>query len=618
MRHSSRMSLGDMPESAAASRRLLTTGRTTPYPSSRPQTLERHRLNRGLILVADNLLYYGDNLDVLRRHVGDASVDLVYLDPPFKSDQNYNVLFAEQDGSRAAAQIRAFEDTWRWDQAAAAAFEEVVERGGKVAEALLGFRTFLGDSDMLAYLAMMAPRLVELRRVLKRTGSLYLHCDPTASHYLKLLLDATFRPERFLAEITWKRSGTHSDAKRWSPVADIILHYAKGDSPTWNPVYEPHATEYVESKYRFEESNGRRFMLDNMTSPKPRPNMMYEWKGHQSPPFGWRYSKETMAKLDAEGRIWYPDSKSKRPRIKKYLDEMLGVLPGNVWTDIDPINSRAAERLGYPTQKPEALLERIVSASSNPGDTVLDPFCGCGTTIAAAQKLGRRWIGIDVTHLAISLIKKRLADSYGDGVSYEVIGEPTTAEDAADLAASDPYQFQWWALGLVGARPAEQKKGADKGIDGRLYFHDEGEGGTTKQVIFSVKAGHTTVTHVRDLRGVLDREKAALGVLITMEEPTRPMRAEAASAEFYQSPGWHTKHPRLQLITVQELLAATRVDMPPQKQTDRTFKRAPKSTKADSEVIELRFEAPPLLKVAEETAKYDAKPRRKPGRREKR
>ena len=524
--------------------------------------------------MAENALYYGDNLDVLRRYLPDESVDLVYLDPPFNSQQDYNVLFAEHDGTMAAAQIQAFGDTWRWDEAAARAYEETVERGGRVADAMRAFRTFLGNSDVLAYLCMMAPRLVELRRVLRPTGSLYLHCDPTASHYLKMLLDAVFGPGNFRAEITWKRTTTHSDAKRWSPVADVLLHYSKGDRFVWNPVYIEYGEDYVRTKYRHADEDGRLYRLDNMTSPSPRPNMMYEWKGHSSPSLGWRYSRETMARLDAEGRIWYPDSKSKRPQLKRYLDEMPGVLLGNVWTDIDPINARAAERLGYPTQKPEELLERIIHASSNPGDVVLDPFCGCGTAIAAAESLGRHWIGIDITHLAINLIKHRLQGTFGERVEavYDVIGEPTSLPDAKALAGEDPYQFQFWALGLVKARPTEGKKGADQGIDGRLYFHDE-QGGKTKQVIFSVKAGKTGPAHVRDLRGVVEREGAEIGALISMQEPTAPMRSEAATGGFYESP-FGTKHPRLQLLTVEQLLAGGRVDLP-SGSLQKTFKRAP-------------------------------------------
>jgi site-specific DNA-methyltransferase (adenine-specific) len=551
--------------------------------------------------MADNLLFYGDNLDVLRRHIKDESVDLVYLDPPFKSNQDYNVLFAEQDGARSAAQIEAFEDTWRWDLGAEAAFREVVEQGGKISQAMQALRGILGESDMMAYLAMMAPRLVELRRVLRATGSIYLHCDQAASHYLKVVMDSIFGPGNFLAEITWKRTGTHSDAKRWSPVADILLHYSRGNSPTWNSQYEPHSDEYLASKYRFTDADGRRYRLDNMTSPKPRPNMMYTWKGHESPPLGWRYSRETMAKLDSEGRIWYPDSKAKRPQLKRYLDEMSGVLLGNVWTDIDPINSRAAERLGYPTQKPEPLLERIIAASSNPGDLVLDPFCGCGTAIAVAQRLKRRWIGIDITHLAITLIKSRLRDAFGDAVSFKVVGEPVSVPDAAELAENDPYQFQWWALGLVGARPVEQKKGADKGIDGRLYFHDEADGATTKQVILSVKAGHVSVQYLRDLRGVLDREKAEIGVLISMEEPTKPMRVEAASASFYASPS-NSKHARLQLLTIAELLDGRGIDYP-RVRLDVTFKKAARVREKPKEQLPL---------VAEDGSGYRTKRKSRP------
>jgi len=518
-----------------------------------------------------NRLYYGDNLDVLRRHVGDESVDLVYLDPPFNSNANYNVLFVEKDGSRAASQIRAFEDTWRWDEGAVRVYHDVLEGGGQVAQAMLAFRTFLGDSDMLAYLAMMAPRLVELRRVLKPTGSLYLHCDPTASHYLKMLLDAIFGATNFRNEIVWRRVTAHSDAKKWSPVVDVVFYYGKSDAVTWNTPFAPHEPQYLSDKYRHRDQRGI-YRLDNMTSPNPRPNMMYEWKGHASPAKGWRYSKETMAKLDADGRIWYPDEKAKRPQLKRYLHESEGMVMGTVWDDIPPINSQAQERLGYPTQKPEALLERIISASSNEGDVVLDPFCGCGTTIAAAQKLGRQWIGIDITHLAITLIRSRLADVFAGVAQYEVIGEPVSVPDAEALTAADPYQFQWWALGLVGARPVEQKKGADKGIDGRIYFH-EGEG-RTRQIILSVKAGKLQASDVRDLRGVMEREKAEIGVLISMEEPTGPMRREAASAGFYTSP-WG-RHARLQLITVEDLLIGRGIDRPPA-QASVTFKRAPKA-----------------------------------------
>ena len=526
-----------------------------------------------------NQLYYGDNLDVLRRYVRDETVDLVYLDPPFKSDQDYNVLFAEQDGSRAAAQIKAFGDMWRWDEASARTYEEVVESGGRVSQVLQSFRGFLGDNDMLAYLAMMAPRLMELRRALKPTGSLYLHCDPTASHYLKLLLDAVFGPINFRTEIIWKRTSAHSDTKQGrrqhGRIHDVLLFYTKGDAWMWNPIFTDYDKEYADQFYKeVEPETGRRYQLGDLTGPggAAKGNPQYEVMGVTR---YWRYSKERTQELIDAGRI-VQKKPGTVPRHKRYLDEMPGVLLQDMWTDIGPLSSQSKERLGYPTQKPEALLERIINASSNEGDVVLDPFCGCGTAIAAAQKLNRRWIGIDVTHLAIGLIKHRLRSSFGDDVTkgYEVIGEPVSAPDATALATDDPFQFQWWVLGLVGARPVEQKKGADKGIDGRLYFHDDVAGAKTKQIIFSVKAGRTSVPHVRDLRGVIEREQAEIGVLLTQQEPTKPMRTEAASAGFYESP-WGTRHPRLQLLTVTDLLMGKTVDRPVQ-QGNVTFKKAPK------------------------------------------
>ncbi len=530
---------------------------------------------------SENVLYYGDNLDVLRLHIKAETVDLVYLDPPFNSNATYNVLFAEKNGSQAMAQIKAFGDTWHWDQTAAAAYQEIVEAGGKVSQVMQAFRTFLGDNDMLAYLAMMAPRLVELRRVLKPTGSIYLHCDPTASHYLKLLMDAVFGFENYRNEINWLRSTPHGTAgKKYGVACDTILFYSKTDTATWNAIYGEYRSEYLEKYYSVTDETGRRFQPTSLLGHRGV-NVEYEWKGLRK---HWRYPKHRLDELDAKGLIYWP-LKGGIPRFKRYLDEQKGQPILSLWTDIPPVNSQARERLGYPTQKPEALLERIIQASSNEGDTVLDPFCGCGTTISAAQKLKRRWIGIDITHLAINLIKHRLQNAFGKRVSYKVVGEPTSLPDAAQLAKEDPYQFQWWALGQVGARPAEGKKGADKGIDGRLYFHDDPKG-KTKQIILSVKAGDTvTVAHVRDLRGVVDREKAEIGVLLCMAEPTKPMRTEAASAGFYNSP-WGKKYPCLQIITVEELLAGKEIDYPPTG-ANVTFKKAPKAEEEEEETMGL-------------------------------
>jgi DNA modification methylase len=527
-----------------------------------------------------NRLYYGDNLDILRRYIADESVDLIYLDPPFNSSADYNVLFAEQDGSRSAAQIKAFGDTWRWDESAALAFEEIVEQGGPVSQAMQAFRQLLGHSNVLAYLAMMAPRLVELHRVLKPTGSIYLHCDSTASHYLKILLDAIFGPRSYQNMIIWKRTSAHNDPKRYGRISDHILFYAKaGGTKTFNRVAGEYSDEQL-ARYRYEDTRGR-YRAENLTAPHFSPTRTIEWRGtHPGGDRQWRFSEEELERLYAEGRIMLTqEGKPRKDGLKEYLDEAEGPALQDIWTDIG-LGPTATERLGYPTQKPEALLERIINASSNPGDVVLDPFCGCGTAIAAAQKLGRQWIGIDITHLAISLMRTRLRDSFGDLVKYRVIGEPTTLQDATALAEQDKFQFQYWALGLVGARPQEQKKGADHGIDGRLFFHDEA-GGATKQVIFSVKGGHTQVGDVRDLRGVIDREQAQIGVLISLQEPTQPMRTEAASAGFYES-HWG-KHPRLQVLTVADLLAGKQVDMPPIRQVNRTFKQAPKARPAAAE-----------------------------------
>ena len=533
-----------------------------------------------------NQLFYGDNLDVLGRHIADESVDLVYLDPPFNSNATYNVLFAERDGTQAAAQIKAFEDTWRWDEGAARAYEDVVEAGGRVSQAMQAFRTFLGENDMLAYLAMMAPRLVELRRVLKPTGSLYLHCDPTSTHYLKLLLDAVFGPKQFRNEVTWKRTSSHANvSQRYGVVQDRLLFYTKTDEWTWNQSYTKYEPDYIETFFDQEDKQGRRYARRDLTASMQRASsgQIYEWKGITPPASRcWAMTKDRMDALDASGRIHWPKKKTGMPRLKRYPEDLPGVPMADIWTDIKIMHNLSAERLGYPTQKPEALLERIISASSNEGDVVLDPFCGCGTTVAAAQALGRQWIGIDVTNLAITLIRHRLKDAYGDDIeqTYQVIGEPVSVPDAEALAAADPYQFQWWALGLVGARPADGKKGADQGIDGRIYFHD-GDTGKTKQIVLSVKAGKLHAPYVRDLRGVVEREQAALGALLTLHTPTRAMRTEAASAGFYDSP-WG-QHPRVQILTVGELLAGKKLDAPPPRQTSRTYKRAPKVLKKAGE-----------------------------------
>lgn len=523
--------------------------------------------------MADNLLYYGDNLDILRRYVKDESVDLVYLDPPFNSNQDYNVLFKEHGGKKSAAQIQAFEDTWTWDEEAARSYQELVESGpGQVAKAMQSFRSMLGENDMLAYLSMMAPRLVELRRAIKSTGSLYLHCDSTASAHLRLLLDSIFSQTNFRNEIVWKRQSAHSDSRGYGCVHDSILFYVKSQEYLWNQLYQEYDPGYVEQYYRYKDNKGRRFMSGDLGAAGLQGGGYdYEWKGVKRI---WRVPFDSMVRLDKEGHIFY--TKNGIPRIKRYLDEAKGMPVQDVWADIESLRSWHDERLGYPTQKPEALLERIIIVSSNEGDIVLDPFCGCGTATVVAQKLNRKWIGIDITHLAITLIKHRLRDAFGKNVEYEVKGEPVSLPDAQELAKEDRYQFQFWALGLVGARPVEEKKGADQGIDGRLFFHDDVKG-KTKQIILSVKSGGLKATDVRDLHGVIDREKAEIGVLLTLEEPSKPMRAEAASAGFYKSEYSQQNYPKLQILTIEELLNGKEIQYPPHQQVNKTFKKATKS-----------------------------------------
>lgn len=535
------------------------------------------RTNNGVMTTDDfvNTLYYGDNLAILREHIPSESVDLIYLDPPFNSQATYNILFQEKNGTQSAAQIQAFEDTWHWDVKAEETYHELVTEGPKrLADLIQALRTFLGRNDMMAYLVMMAIRLVEMHRVLKPTGSIYLHCDPTASHYVKLILDTIFGPGNFRNEIIWLRSSPKSHVSRRFPSAhDVLLFYAKGDN-RFNMIHLPHDEEYVKKFYRHvEPETGRRYTLDNLLNPnKNRPNLTYEFKGVTRV---WRWTRERMEQAEREGRIvWSP---GKVPRYKRYLDEMPGTPVTSVWTDIQPVQSQAAERLGYPTQKPETLLERIIKASSNEGDLVLDPFCGCGTTVVVAERLNRRWIGIDITHLAITLMKHRLEDAFGRDLSpYRVVGDPKDLRSAEALAQENRHQFEWWALGLVDARPAtEQKKGADTGVDGYIYFFDD-DSGKAKTVIVQVKSGHVGVSQIRDLKGVLEREKAAMGAFITLQEPTAPMRREAAAAGFYESEHFG-RFPRLQILTIEELLEGKRLERPPV--GTRTFKKAERKRK---------------------------------------
>ena len=519
-------------------------------------------------------LFFGDNLFVLRDEIKSESVDLVYLDPPFNSKRDYNLLFKTPKGHDSDAQITAFDDSWHWGEQAEREFDELLHQGNTdVSEMIQSLRHFLKESDMMAYLVMMTNRLLELHRVLKPTGSLYLHCDPTASHYLKLVLDAVFGAINFQNHITWKRSDTHNDAKkRYSAISDHILFYSKSNLTKFNvskmPLHDSHIKNWFVS---LELSDGsirkmtpqeietdiipagaRRYSISDLSSPNPRPNLMYEYKGYPYPPKGWRVNLEKMEQLDREGRLLFPSSKSGRIVKKKYLDEQEGIVTGDIWTDITQLRAQDSERMGYPTQKPLALLERIIQASSNEGDVVLDPFCGCGTAVHAAETLKREWIGIDITHLAISLIEKRLKDAFPN-ITFQIYGTPTDFEGARNLAERDKYQFQWWACSLVNAQPFQgKKKGSDGGIDGLIFFQDDNSG--AKKIIVSVKGGeHVSVTMVKDLIATVEREKAAIGLFITLAEPTKPMITEAVTAGFYKSPKGDV--PKIQVLTIADLLS---------------------------------------------------------------
>ena len=569
-----------------------------------------------------NNLYYGNNLEVLRLYIKEETVDLVYLDPPFKSNQDYNVLFMEKDGSLSKSQMQAFEDTWTWDQEAEHAYQEVVERGGKPSTVMQAFHTFLGPTDMLAYLAMMAPRLMELHRVLKGTGSIYLHCDPAASHYLKLLMDAIFGPEQFRNEVIWRRTGSHNSPRRYGPIHDSILFYSKTDDYYFKRVFRPYLNGHVESYFRQHDPDRGRYWTNALTGPGTRSGYSGKpWKNYDPTAVGRHWaipgkiteelgiedddltSQQKLDAIDEAGFVDFPaEGSHAMPTYRQYLKDSPGMPLQDLWTyqphtrgvlyeseeGIDEdvrwlVAQGDTERLGYQTQKPKGLLERIIKSSCPDDGVVLDPFCGCGTTIEASETLGRTWIGIDITQAAIVVIKQRLLTAFPDGLQYQVVGEPTSLPDAEALAQQDAYQFQWWALGLVNARPTEKKKGADKGIDGRLYFHDEEDRTKTKQIILSVKSGKMQLSYVRDLRGVIDREGADIGALICLDQPTKQMRTEAVSAGFYKS-SWGD-HPRIQILTIKDLLKGKGIDYP-HPGVNVTFKRAQ------------RAQAPPAKQMA--------------------
>ena len=538
-----------------------------------------------------NQLYYGDNLDILRNHIPDESIDLIYIDPPFNSNQAYNVIFSETDGSSSQAQIQAFEDTWRWGETTEQVYHElVVTAPHLLVETIKSFRGFLTETNLMAYLVMMALRLVELHRILKPTGSFYLHCDPTASHYLKIILDQIFGVENFRNEIVWARTNAHNmKARYYSKIHDLLLFYSKGDGYTWNKQY----TEYSDaqlSRYKTDE-NGRLYTGRDLTMSTVMESRNFEWRGAQPPAHrSWGASLEQLEEWYAAGRILLKkDGTPRLDGLKVYLDELPGKQIPSIWNDIPRIGNTSKERLGYPTQKPLALLERVIKTSSNEGDVVLDAFAGCGTTIEAAATLNRQWIGIDITHLAVALLKYRLADALGDDVTYEIIGEPKDVASARALAHQDRYQFQWWALSLIRARPyQEKKKGADEGVDGLIYYQDvdpdKPKKTLTRKIVVQVKSGKVSVRDIRELKSVVETQDAVIGVFITLNPPTRPMVKEAATAGRFQ---WlhvtHTTYPKIQIRTIEELLAGHGIEYP-QTPVDVTFRRAERAARQSQQL----------------------------------
>jgi len=504
-----------------------------------------------------NKLFYGDNLDIMREYIADGSVDLVYLDPPFNSKRAYNQIFKDKEGKYPPSQIEAFNDTWSWGEEASIAFDELSRPPytDEIFRMLRAFKEFLGENEMMAYLVMMAIRLWELRRVLKDTGSIYLHCDPTASHYLKIVMDQIFGLTNFRNEVTWRRTtstgSSKAISKKFPSNSDILFFYTKSDDYSFNPIYSDYSEKY---KSRFKKSDERGFYyLDNLKT----------------------YSEERLKALIKDGRIEYTSKGT--PRIKNYLHEGKGVLYDNIWLDIDVLNSQASERLGYPTQKPVALLERILNASSNEGDVVLDPFCGCGTTIAAAEKLGRQWIGIDITVLATTLIKKRIEEHFPDA-KFEVKGIPTDVASAREMASTRPGKFdfeKWFVLALDG-QPHKSSGGGDKGIDGFMYFNDVN--GKSHTVIISVKGGSYSVSMIRDLCHVVERDNASMGLLLALNNPTQGMISEAASAGRFHMPETERTYPRVQIFTVEDYFAGKRPDMPNVSATLKKAKRIKKTS----------------------------------------
>lgn len=515
-----------------------------------------------------NRLYYGDNLTIMRS-MPDSCVDLIYLDPPFNSQRTYNLIYTKLTGLPLPEQEEAFCDAWQMDaekEEMARQMPVTLNQYGVSPEVVTFWEAWIKalrttQPRLLAYLIYMTYRLFEMRRVLKPTGSIYLHCDPAASHYIKVMMDGVFGHSNFRNEIIWKRTSAHSSSKKYGPVHDVLLFYTKSDTYTWNPIYQPYDETYLDAFYTHEDPDGRRWRRSDLTGAGTRNGETGElWRGIDVTAKGrhWFTSPTELDKLDAEGRIHWPKKEGGMPMLKRYADQMPGVPLQDVWTDIAPLHNLAAERLGYPTQKPIALLERVIKASSNPGDVVFDPFCGCGTAVYAAHLNQRHWIGCDIAILSVKIVCDVLETRYGlhDGEHYEVSGVPNSVESARDLFERDKRQFQHWLVELAGGF-CNSRQSRDEGIDGRIYF-DTPKG--LRSVVLSVKGGHLSPQYVRELRGTMERERAEMAAFLCLSDPTRGMRDEAARAGMFTYEG--VKYPRIQIRTVSELLSGHALQTP--------------------------------------------------------
>jgi DNA modification methylase len=525
-----------------------------------------------------NHLYYGDNLTIMQR-MPKWSVDLIYLDPPFNSKQNYNLIYKNMTGKPVPDQAEAFCDTWDMDpqKEEIARSMPILMREHGIADYYVEFwRLWINalrhtQPHLLAYLIYMVQRLLYMKSLLRPTGSIYLHCDPTASHYIKVMMDGIFGHERFRNEIIWRRTTAHSSAKRFAPLHDVILYYGVGDNVTWTTPRTMYDESYLDRYYKFDDGDGRRYWRADITGAGIRTGDSGKpWRGRDPTAISRHWAlpqkviselagserarqmtaQEKLELLEQHGRIYWPRSDG-MPQYKRYRDELQGKRVGDIWDDISRINPVGSEWLGYPTQKPIALLDRIIQASSKKGDVVFDPFCGCGTTIYSAEKNQRAWIGCDIAILSIKLVREILTGDVHklvDGRHFDVSGVPVSVEQAQELFKRDPFQFEHWIVERVGAFPT--KKTGDKGIDGRMYFetHDG-----LKAMVLSVKGGHTRPGDVRDLRGVLERESdTEMAGFLCLQEPTRAMKDEAATAGQFQYAG--VKYDRLQILTVKDVL----------------------------------------------------------------